>query len=166
MKQQSITSLPLSPEAERRNRMIKYSVTMGIRVVCIVLMLFVQGWWLLVCAIGAITLPYFAVVIANVHADPRGARVYRPGAIELSRGSEAGWDDAWRHAAGNDTAGNDTAGNDTARDDTVGSDAAGNGTAGNGAAGNGTAGNGAAGNAGDRDASRRDESRDADGSAA
>jgi hypothetical protein len=83
MKQQSITSLPLSPEMERRNRMIKYSVTMGIRVVCIVMMLFVQGWWLLVFALGAILLPYIAVVIANVHADPRGAEVYRPGAIEL-----------------------------------------------------------------------------------
>jgi hypothetical protein len=82
MKQQSITSLPLSPEAERRNRMIKYSITMGIRVVCIVLMLFVQGWWLLVCAIGAITLPYFAVVIANVHSDPRGTTVLRPGSVQ------------------------------------------------------------------------------------
>jgi hypothetical protein len=146
MKQQSITSLPLSPEAERRNRMIKYSVTMGIRVVCIILMLFVQGWWLLVCAIGAITLPYFAVVIANVHADPRGARVFRPGAIELSRGPEAGWDDAWRDAAGNDAAANDAAAND--------------------AAGNDTAGNDAARNTEHRDARRRDESRDADGSAA
>jgi predicted tellurium resistance membrane protein TerC len=85
MKQQSITNLPLSPEAERRVRMIKYSIAMGIRVVCIVLMLFVQGWWLLVCAIGAITLPYFAVVIANVHSDPRGTAVLRPGSVELSR---------------------------------------------------------------------------------
>ncbi len=85
MKQQSITSLPLSPEAERRNRMIKYSITMGIRVVCIILMLFVQGWWLVVCAIGAIVLPYFAVVIANVHADPRGAEVVRPGGVEVYR---------------------------------------------------------------------------------
>ena len=75
MKQQSITSLPLSPEAERHSRMVKYSIAMGIRVVCIVLMLFVQGWWLLVCAVGAIVLPYIAVVIANVHADPRGAQV-------------------------------------------------------------------------------------------
>lgn len=85
MKQQSITSLPLSPEAERRSRMVKYSITMGIRVVCILLMLFVQGWWLLVCAVGAIVLPYIAVVIANVHADPRGDQVLRPGAIEVSR---------------------------------------------------------------------------------
>lgn len=85
MKQQSITSLPLSPEAERRSRMVKYSVAMGIRVVCIVLMLFVHGWWLLVCAVGAIVLPYIAVVIANVHADPRGAQVLRPGALEVSK---------------------------------------------------------------------------------
>ncbi|MFT2816305.1 DUF3099 domain-containing protein [Leifsonia sp. A12D58] len=81
MKQQAITSLPLSPEVERRNRMIKYSVAMGIRVVCIVMMLFVQGWWLLIPAAGAILLPYFAVIIANVHSDPRGGTVERPGAI-------------------------------------------------------------------------------------
>lgn len=85
MKQQSITSLPLAPELERRNRMIKYSIAMSIRVVCIVLMLFVEGWWLLVCAVGAITLPYFAVIIANVHGDPGKATVLRPGAVEVYR---------------------------------------------------------------------------------
>jgi hypothetical protein len=85
MKQQAITTLPLSPEAERRNRMIKYSITMGIRVVCIILMLFVHGWWLVVCAVGAIVLPYFAVVIANVHADPRGSQVIRPGGVQVYR---------------------------------------------------------------------------------
>lgn len=91
MKQQSITSLPLSPEAERSSRMIKYSIAMGIRVVCIILMLFVQGWWLLVCAIGAVVLPYFAVVLANVHGDPRGAQVIRPGALQvLQRDDEGG----------------------------------------------------------------------------
>jgi hypothetical protein len=81
MKQQSITTLPASPDDERRRRMIRYTVTMGIRMVCIVLMLFVQGWWLLVCALGAILLPYFAVIAANVHGDPRAPMVLRPGAI-------------------------------------------------------------------------------------
>lgn len=81
MKQQAITSLPLSPEVERRNRMIKYSIAMSVRVVCIVMMLFVQGWWLLVFATAAIVLPYFAVVLANVHTDPRGGQVERPGGI-------------------------------------------------------------------------------------
>jgi len=84
--QQSITSIPLSPEAERRSRMIKYTVAMGIRIVCIVLMLFVQGWWLVLCAIGAIVLPYFAVVAANVHSDPRVTPVLRPGGVEVFRG--------------------------------------------------------------------------------
>jgi hypothetical protein len=81
--QQSITTLPLSPDEERRRRMIKYTVTMGIRMVCIVLMLFVQGWWLLVCALGAILLPYFAVIAANVHGDQRSQAVLRPGAVVL-----------------------------------------------------------------------------------
>lgn len=81
MKQQSITTLPLSPEEERRRRMIRYAVTMGIRMVCIVLMLFVQGWWLLVCALGAILLPYFAVVAANVHGGQPTPEVLRPGAV-------------------------------------------------------------------------------------
>ncbi|MET0955923.1 MAG: DUF3099 domain-containing protein [Cryobacterium sp.] len=81
MKQQSITTLPPSPEEERRRRMIRYAVTMGIRMVCIVLMLFVHGWWLLVCALGAILLPYFAVVAANVHGDQRSPTVLRPGGV-------------------------------------------------------------------------------------
>ncbi|TFD67573.1 DUF3099 domain-containing protein [Cryobacterium sp. Hb1] len=88
MKQQSITSLPASPESERRNRMIKYSIAMGVRIVCIVLMLFVQGWWLLLCAIGAIVLPYFAVVVANVHVAPRGAEVLRPGTVATYRNTD------------------------------------------------------------------------------
>lgn len=85
MKQQSITSLPPSPEDERRNRMIKYTVAMGVRIVCIVLMLFVHGWWLVLCGIGAILLPYFAVVVANVQVSPRGPDVLRPGSVELYR---------------------------------------------------------------------------------
>jgi len=81
--QQSITSLPLSPDEERRRRMIKYTVTMGIRMVCILLMLFVQGWWLVVCALGAILLPYFAVIAANVHGEARSQTVVRPGAVAV-----------------------------------------------------------------------------------
>jgi hypothetical protein len=58
---------------------------MGVRVVCIVLMLFVHGWWLVLCAIGAIALPYFAVVVANVKIAPRGAEIVRPGSVEIYR---------------------------------------------------------------------------------
>lgn len=83
MKQQSsITSLPLSPEVERRNRMLKYTLAMSIRVLCILSMLFLKGWWLVVPAIGAIVLPYFAVVIANVPSKRKNSTVLRPGSIE------------------------------------------------------------------------------------
>lgn len=94
--QQSITTLPLSPDEERRRRMIRYTVTMGIRMVCIVLMLFVQGWWLLVCALGAILLPYFAVIAANVHSDQRSQTVLRPGAIAVLPRPDAGHPEAGR----------------------------------------------------------------------
>ena len=80
-KPQSITSLPEAPEVELRARMIKYSVTMGIRLVCVFLCFFVQGWWLLLPAIGAIVLPYIAVLIANVSMRGPGEPVERPGAV-------------------------------------------------------------------------------------
>lgn len=76
-KSPSITSLPRSPEEDRRARMIKYSVTMIIRMVCIGLCLVVQGWWLLVVAAGAVFLPYVAVILANA-VDARFATVERP----------------------------------------------------------------------------------------
>lgn len=81
----SITTLPSSPDAERRARMWKYSITMGIRFVCIISMLFVQGWWLVLAAAGAIALPYFAMIIANVATRPKVHAVERPSQIEIYR---------------------------------------------------------------------------------
>ena len=81
MKQQSITTLPPSPEAERRSRMIKYTIAMSIRVACIFAMLFAKGWWLVVFAAGAIFLPYVAVVLANVSGPSRDSEVLRPGGL-------------------------------------------------------------------------------------
>ena len=82
-KQQSITSLPRSPQDDRRSRMIQYTVAMSIRVVCIVLCLFVRGWWLLLPAAGAILLPYVAVVLANASSSRTNSiRVLRPGALQ------------------------------------------------------------------------------------
>lgn len=78
---QNATSLPAAPIDERRVRVIKYSVAMAIRMVCIVMMLFVQGWWLLLFAGGAIFLPYFAVIIANASVSAPGSNVARPGGL-------------------------------------------------------------------------------------
>lgn len=81
----AITSLPSSPTDERRVRMIKYSVAMGVRLVCIGACFVTPGWWLLIPAIGAVVLPYFAVVVANTVAAPNGSVVERPGQIEPYR---------------------------------------------------------------------------------
>jgi len=78
--QQSITALPLAPDVERHRRAVKYTIAMSIRVLCLISLLFVHGWWLVIPAAGAILLPYFAVVIANVSGAPRG-EVQRPGNI-------------------------------------------------------------------------------------
>lgn len=77
-KQQSITSLPLSPDEDRRARVLRYVIAMSVRLVCVVLVFFVEGWWQLAAIIGAIVLPYFAVVVANVKMQ-RGGRAEAPG---------------------------------------------------------------------------------------
>jgi hypothetical protein len=63
---QSVTSLEVSPEEERRGRIIKYSIAQGVRVLCIIIAVLNPGgpvMWVAVA--GAVLLPYFAVVIAN-----------------------------------------------------------------------------------------------------
>ena len=52
--------------------MLKYTVAMGIRVVCIVLAIFVDGWLMWLAFAGAIFLPYFAVVLANAQGPKPG----------------------------------------------------------------------------------------------
>jgi len=137
MKTQAITSLPPSPEDDRRSRMIKYTVAMSIRVVCVVLLVFVRGWAMWIIAAGAIILPYIAVVLANVGNTPPQPDVERPGAIvpvgrparfadeprgERERQSDDGSDraDDASHASGNgadERAGRDGAAHtDRARD--------------------------------------------------
>lgn len=65
----SITDAHEAHTDEMRRRMIKYSVSMGVRMVCLVLVFFTQGWLQWVCIAGAVFLPYFAVMIANAGGD-------------------------------------------------------------------------------------------------
>lgn len=85
-KPQSITSIPRSPDDDRRKRVVTYTIQMSIRVVCLVACVFVPGWWRLIPAIGALALPLIAVVMANAIGSSRSTRVLRPGAIERSNG--------------------------------------------------------------------------------
>jgi hypothetical protein len=52
--------------------MLKYTLAMTIRVVCIVLAMFVDGWLMWLAFAGAIFLPYFAVVLANAQGPKQG----------------------------------------------------------------------------------------------
>ncbi|MGX5680471.1 DUF3099 domain-containing protein [Schumannella luteola] len=72
---QSITTLGESPEEERNRRMTRYLIAMGIRTLCVILCFFVQGWWLVLPILGAVVLPYVAVVIANASTRPTGGAV-------------------------------------------------------------------------------------------
>lgn len=70
---QSVTSVDISPDEDRRGRLIRYSIAMSIRFVCVILAVLVHGWLMWVFFAGAILLPYFAVVIANAQgAGSRG----------------------------------------------------------------------------------------------
>jgi xanthine/uracil permease len=77
----SITTLPQSPDEERRGRMIRYLVANGVRVVCIIAAVFLQGWLQLAAIVAAAILPYIAVVTANVVTHRPEATVMRPGSV-------------------------------------------------------------------------------------
>ncbi|GAA1218750.1 DUF3099 domain-containing protein [Rhodoglobus aureus] len=85
---ESITSLPERPDDERRRRVVNYSIAMGIRVVCVILCVFVSGWWLVLPILGAVVLPYVAVVLANVHTRRTGT-IDVPGQFALEPASSA-----------------------------------------------------------------------------
>jgi hypothetical protein len=71
--------------------MLKYTLAMTIRVVCIVAAMFVEGWLMWLAFAGAIFLPYFAVVLANAQGPKPGeisrvTQVIRP--VEASQDPE------------------------------------------------------------------------------
>nr|WP_274635727.1 DUF3099 domain-containing protein [Microbacterium bovistercoris] len=77
---QSATSLPRPPRDELGARSQRYLITMGVRVVCFLLMVFVQpfGWYTWVFGVGAVFLPYIAVVLANVGQDSKTTDAVTP----------------------------------------------------------------------------------------
>jgi hypothetical protein len=68
--------------ADIRYRQRRYLIMMGIRLVCFVIavVVFVNhgGWFTAIPAVGAVAIPYFAVVFANGGREPAGRRGFRP----------------------------------------------------------------------------------------
>jgi predicted tellurium resistance membrane protein TerC len=77
----AITELPPSPDEERRTRMIRYTVAMSVRLICLVLAIVIPDWWRVIPLVGAVVLPYIAVVIANNALRGSTVRVARPGSL-------------------------------------------------------------------------------------
>ena len=71
---------PMSEDIAYRQR--RYLIMMGIRLACFVIavLLFVNGgrWLTAIPAVGAIVIPYFAVVFANGGREPSGRSRFRP----------------------------------------------------------------------------------------
>jgi Protein of unknown function (DUF3099) len=63
-------------------RQRRYLIMMGVRVLCFIVavILFANhgGWLTAIPIVGAITIPYFAVVFANGGREPTGTRGFRP----------------------------------------------------------------------------------------
>lgn len=73
-----LTAVGVNPAKDRAHRMRVYFITMTIRVLCVASLFFVRGWWVLLVGLGAVVLPYVAVLIANQAAHGGGASPEAP----------------------------------------------------------------------------------------
>lgn len=73
-----ITDARTAHTDEMHARMVKYTISMSIRMVCLLLLFFVHGWMMWVLVAGAVVLPWFAVVIANGGSDSRNMAADSP----------------------------------------------------------------------------------------
>ncbi|MBL3700283.1 DUF3099 domain-containing protein [Leucobacter luti] len=71
-KSYSVTSAGVSPAEDRAHRMRMYFIAMILRVLCVVSLFWVRGWWILLVAAGAVILPWFAVMVGNAVAHNPG----------------------------------------------------------------------------------------------
>ena len=85
-----ITDAGVSLSAEQAGRTRRYLWAMGIRTACVLGAVLAPSPWRWVLAVGAVGLPYIAVVMANAgreRSDDEGVRVFlRPNHRALGRG--------------------------------------------------------------------------------
>ena len=64
-----VTSAGVSAAEDRSHRMRMYFIAMALRVVCVVSLFWVHGWWIILPAVGTVVLPWFAVMVGNAVAQ-------------------------------------------------------------------------------------------------
>lgn len=62
---QTVTSAASSATDDQSARMKRYLTMMGIRILCFGLLFVTTGWLRWAAIVGAVALPYFAVIVAN-----------------------------------------------------------------------------------------------------
>jgi hypothetical protein len=76
-----VTEARRSKSEDIRYRERRYLIMMGIRTVCfaVAIIMFVShlGWLTAIPVVGAIVIPYFAVIFANAGREPRSNRTFR-----------------------------------------------------------------------------------------
>ncbi|GAB3178742.1 hypothetical protein GCM10027060_05190 [Nesterenkonia halophila] len=65
----SLTDAPQKHSEEQHGRMVRYAISMGIRLVCFLAAVLVQNWMSWVFLAAAAVLPYIAVTVANAGTD-------------------------------------------------------------------------------------------------
>ena len=73
---------PRFPTADMQQRAARYLMSMGIRTLCVILVIIVPGPLRWVFAVGAIVLPYIAVVAANAAGERRERPLQPPPPME------------------------------------------------------------------------------------
>lgn len=81
----SVTSAGQSAAEDRAHRMRFYFTSMALRLVCVASLFFVRSWfWAIVCIVGAVVLPYLAVMVGNaVGPTTDGSKPEAPSPAEL-----------------------------------------------------------------------------------
>lgn len=85
--QYDVTSVGVNPTKDRAYRMRTYFLTMTVRVLCVVSLFWVRGPWVILVGIGAVVLPYVAVLIANAVSNVGGTAPAVPTPLELTPGN-------------------------------------------------------------------------------
>jgi hypothetical protein len=68
----SVTSARRSLSDDQADRNRKYLISMSIRIVCFIGCILADGWLRWILFVGALVLPWLAVVIANAGREQRG----------------------------------------------------------------------------------------------
>lgn len=82
-KEYRVTSAGVSAAEDRSHRMRMYFVAMTLRVLCVLSLFWVHGWWIILPAVGTVVLPWFAVMVGNAVAQDTREEVDAPEPLSL-----------------------------------------------------------------------------------